>query len=145
MFEHFTQRARRCIFLARQAVSEYGGMTIETEHVLIAILREDANIIERFLPSKTNDEIHAEVEKGIVIKPKIPITLDIPVSPESNRILRLALEEVELLRHRLVDIDDLLLGTVREENGKAGQILRSAGLNVVAMRQQLSLGEAETE
>jgi len=57
MFERYTERARRSIYYARELVSEYGSITIETEHLLLGILREDPNIIPRFLPSKTNDEI----------------------------------------------------------------------------------------
>ncbi len=64
MFERYTERARRSIYYARELVSEYGSITIETEHLLLGILREDPNIIRRFLPSKTNDEIRAEVAKG---------------------------------------------------------------------------------
>src|SRR5947209_9894672 len=117
MFERYTERARRCIFHARKLVSEYGSMTIETEHLLLGLLREDPNVIPRFLLSKTNEDIRAEVEKGIVGKTKIPTSLDIPLSKESARIVRFALEEAELLRHRLVDIDHLLLGIIREEDG----------------------------
>ena len=147
MFERFTEGARCCIFYAREAVSEYGSATIETEHLLLGILKEAPNIIPRFLPSKTNAEIRAEVEKGIVVKPKIPTTVDIPISKEGARILTLALEEAKMLGHRYVGVEHLLLGVLREEEGVAGQILRLAGLNVeaVRLRQQLSLGEAETE
>ena len=146
MFERFTERARRCIFFARQSVSEYGSMTIETEHFLLGILRADPDIIRRFLPSKTNDEIRAEVAKGIAVTAKIPKHVDIPLSEESERIiLTYAAEEADTLGHRDVDIDHLLLGIVREEDGTAGQILRSAGLSVAAMREQMLLDETATE
>src|SRR5437867_8530337 len=85
--EHYTDRARGCIYFARQSVSDYGSMTIETEHILLGILQEDANVISRFLPSKTSEDIRAEVEKGIVAKPKIPTNIDIPLSKEGARIL----------------------------------------------------------
>jgi len=137
MFERYTERARRSIFYARELVSVYGSMLIDTEHVLLGILREDPNVIARFLPSKTNEDIRAEVEKGIVAKPKIPTSIDIPLSKGSERILAHAMEEAEMLCHPEVEVEHLLLDVVREEDGAAGQILRSAGLNVIAMRQQL--------
>ena len=37
------------------------------------------------------------------------------------------------------------MGVVREEDGTAGQILRSAGLNVINMREQMLLDETATE
>ena len=138
MFERYTERARRSIFYARELVSVYGSMIINTEHVLLGILREDPNVIARFLPpSKTNEDIRAEVEKGIVAKPKIPTSIDIPLSKGSERILAYAMEEAEMLGHPEVEVEQLLLGVVREEDGAAAQILRSAGLNVIALRQQL--------
>src|SRR2546427_3034670 len=98
MFERYTERARRSLYYAGQTVSEYGSMTVGTEHVLLGILREDSNIIGHFLPSKTNDEIRAEVEKGIVVKAKIPTHVDIPLSEESEWIiLTYAVEEADTL------------------------------------------------
>ena len=119
-------------------------MTIETEHLLLGILREDSNIVRRFLPSKTNDDIRVEVERGIVVKAKIPTNVDIPLSEQSERIiLTYAMDEADTSGHRDVDVDHLLLGVVREEDGVAGQILRSAGLNLAAMRQRLDEAAAE--
>jgi ATP-dependent Clp protease ATP-binding subunit ClpC len=145
MFERYTERARRSIFYARKLVSEYGSMTIETEHVLLGLLREDPNVVPRFLPSKTNEAIRAEVERGIVAKPKIPTHLDIPLSKEAERILSYAMEEAELLGHHSVGVEHLLLGVVREEDGTAGHILRLAGLNVEAMRQRMRSNDATTK
>src|SRR5438128_1729463 len=145
MFERYTDRARRSIYYARELVSEYGSMTIETEHLLLGILREDPNIIRRFLPSKTNDEIRAEVEKGSR-QSKNTHTRRYSTVWESERIiLTYAVEETDTSGHHDVDIDHLLLGIVREKDGVAGQILRSEGFNVAAMRQRMPSDEAATE
>jgi len=37
------------------------------------------------------------------------------------------------------------MGVVREEEGVAGQILRSAGLNVINMREQMRLNDTAAE
>ena len=137
MFELFTARARRCIFFARQSATKYGSPTIETEHLLLGIVQEDANVIERFFSSKTAKEIRAEVENCLT-KTNASTSVEIPLSLPCKRILAYAAEEAERLRtHRHIAIDHLLLGMVREEDGMAGQILRSAGLEVAAMRQHL--------
>jgi hypothetical protein len=41
MFERYTEKARRCIFFARYEASMFGSPYIETEHLLLGILRED--------------------------------------------------------------------------------------------------------
>jgi ATP-dependent Clp protease ATP-binding subunit ClpA len=41
MFDRFTEKARRSIFFARYEASTYGSGYIETEHLLLGLLRED--------------------------------------------------------------------------------------------------------
>jgi ATP-dependent Clp protease ATP-binding subunit ClpA len=45
-------RARRVIFYARYEASQYGSPYIETEHLLLGLLREDAALTRRVLPSE---------------------------------------------------------------------------------------------
>jgi ATP-dependent Clp protease ATP-binding subunit ClpC len=47
MFERYTEKARRVIFFARYEASNYGGPYIESEHVLLALLREDDALANR--------------------------------------------------------------------------------------------------
>ncbi len=42
MFERYTEMARRVIFFARYEASQYGSPYIETEHLLLGLLREIA-------------------------------------------------------------------------------------------------------
>jgi len=51
MFERYTEKARRIVFFARYEASEFGSPTIETEHLLLGILREDKALANHFLPS----------------------------------------------------------------------------------------------
>lgn len=48
LFERYTERARRVIFFARYEASQFGSVTIESEHMLLGILREDPNAMKRF-------------------------------------------------------------------------------------------------
>jgi len=137
MFERYTERARRCIYFARQSAVKHGSMTIETEHLLLGILLEDPDVISRFLPSKTANEIRAEV---VVSAP-----VEIGLSLYCKRILAYAAEEAERLHHRHIDLGHLLIVVVREEDGIAGEILRSAGLNIINMREQMLSDETAPE
>jgi ATP-dependent Clp protease ATP-binding subunit ClpC len=145
MFDRYTLRALQSVAAARVLVSEYGSAMIDTEHLLLGILRVDADAIGRFLPSKTTDEIRAEVEQGMAVKPEIPKNIDIPPSTEAAQILTFASEEAHAPRHHRVDMAHLVAGMLREDKGVAGQILRSAGMSLEAVREHLSLGEADTE
>src|SRR6266513_2107943 len=41
VFERYTEKARRVIFFARYEASQYGSPYIETEHLLLGLMRED--------------------------------------------------------------------------------------------------------
>ena len=47
MFERYTEVARRTIFFARYEASVFGSPYIETEHLLLALLREDHSFRNR--------------------------------------------------------------------------------------------------
>src|SRR2546422_2750968 len=40
MFERYTEKARRVIFFARYEASQYGAAFIESEHLLLGLLRD---------------------------------------------------------------------------------------------------------
>ncbi|MFZ0862910.1 MAG: Clp protease N-terminal domain-containing protein [Candidatus Sulfotelmatobacter sp.] len=44
MFERYTEIARRVIFFARYEASQFGSPYIETEHLLLGLLREDSRV-----------------------------------------------------------------------------------------------------
>ena len=46
MFERYTEKARRVIFFARYEASQFGSPYIETEHLLLGLLREDKALTE---------------------------------------------------------------------------------------------------
>jgi len=58
MFERYTEKARRVIFFARYEASQFGSPYIETEHLLLGLLREDKALTNRFLRS------HASVDRS---------------------------------------------------------------------------------
>jgi len=63
MFERYTEKARRAIFFARYEASKFGSECIETEHLLLGLMREDRALVNRFMHSLGSIEgIRARVE-----------------------------------------------------------------------------------
>src|SRR5216117_335758 len=138
MFERYTERARRVIFFARYEASQFGSTTIETEHLLLGLIREDKNLTNRFLRNHSSIEsIRKEIEGRTTIREKVSTSIDLPLSNECKRILAYAAEEAERLFHSHIDTEHLLLGMLREENSVAGQILHGCGLRLATIRQDL--------
>jgi ATP-dependent Clp protease ATP-binding subunit ClpC len=44
MFERYTEQARRVLFFARYEASQLGSISIETEHLLLGLLREESSL-----------------------------------------------------------------------------------------------------
>jgi ATP-dependent Clp protease ATP-binding subunit ClpA len=66
MFERYTEKARRVIFFARYEASQFGSETIETEHLLLGLFREDRDLALRFLgpPVSASEVVPPEVREA---------------------------------------------------------------------------------
>ena len=47
MFERYTERARRVLFFARYEATQLGSTQIETEHLLLGLIREGKGLTSR--------------------------------------------------------------------------------------------------
>lgn len=139
MFERYTERARRVIFFARYEASQFGSTTIETEHFLLGLIREDKNLTNRFLRSSSSIEsIRSEIAGRTTIREKVSTSIDLPLSNECKQILAYANEEAERLNHRYIGTEHLLLGILRVEPCVAREILFERGLRLEAIREELA-------
>jgi hypothetical protein len=146
MFERYTERARRVIFFARYEASVYGSTSIETEHLLMGLFRENKNIANKFLHDPGAHElIRKEIEARITVREKVSTSIDLPLTDEGKRILAFAAEEAESLNHRYIGTEHLLLGILREDKCMAAQILRGHGLEISALRDGLAGGTVDRD
>ena len=136
MFERYTEPARRVIFFARYEASQFGSVSIESEHFLLGLLREDEKRLQIFLPNDTSIEaIRKQIEDQVPIHESTSTSIDLPLSDECKRILSHAAEESEGLGVRFVDTSHLLLGILREENCLAAKLLTELGLELTTVRE----------
>src|SRR6202521_5139550 len=139
MFERYTEKARRVIFFARYEASQFGSPYIETEHLLLGLLREDKALTNRFLRSHASVEsIRKQIEGHTTIREKVSTSVDLPLSNECKRVLAYAAEEAERLSHRHIGTEHLLLGLLREEKCFAAEILHERGLRLSTIREELA-------
>lgn len=145
MFERYTEKARRIVFFARYEASEFGSPTIETEHLLLGILREDKALANRFLPSNDSvASIRQRIRALTPLREKISTSADLPLSHESKRVLAYSAEEAEKLKQRHIGPEHMLLGLLREEKSLAANLLQERGLSIERVREELKAGGAES-
>jgi ATP-dependent Clp protease ATP-binding subunit ClpC len=139
MFERYTEKARRVIFFARYEASQFGQPYIETEHLLLGILREDKALTNRFLRTHSSVQaIRNQIQAHTAIVEKTSTSVDLPLSNECKRILAYAAEEAERLNNKHIGVEHLLLGLLREERGFAAQLLTERGVKLAAVRDELA-------
>ncbi len=138
MFERYTEKARRTIFFGRYEASQFGSPYIETEHLLLGLLREDKALANRFLPSPSAfDSIRKQIESRAAPREKVHTSVDLPLSHDCQRALTSGAEEAERLNHQHIGTEHLLLGLLREEKCFAAQLLGEQGVTLDSVRKQL--------
>jgi ATP-dependent Clp protease ATP-binding subunit ClpC len=137
MFEKFTEKGRKIIIYAKEEAEKRSNDYLGTEHLLLAILREDEGIATTILKKMglSAEEVRFEVEKSLPVGSSLMTFGDIPFTPRAKKVLELSIEEARLLGHAYIGSEHLLLGLIREEEGIAGRILRALGANLLGARQ----------
>jgi ClpA/ClpB-like protein len=133
MFERYTEKARRVIFFARYEASQYGAPAIDTEHLLLGLLREDKSL-HRWLPKTDLQTIRRRVDERSPKHPPTSTAIDLLLTTAGKRALKFAADEAERLAHRHIGTEHLLLGLLGEENCLAAELLREAGADAAEMR-----------
>jgi ketosteroid isomerase-like protein len=139
MFERFTEKARRAVFFARHEASLYGSPVIDSEHMLIGVMREDKTLLHRLIgPLDFEKRFRQEVEKLTPRRERIPTSVEIPLTQGAREILLLAAKEADKLGHAYIGTEHLLLGVLRQNNSLGATLLASLGANLEAVRKKVA-------
>src|SRR6202171_5771207 len=139
MFERYTERARRVLFFARYEASQLGSVSIETEHLLLGLIREGKGLTSRIVARShlSLENIRKEIEGRTVFREKVSTSVEIPFSTETKRVLQFAAEEADRLLHNYIGTEHLLLGILREERSVAASILMEKGMRLDTTREDI--------
>ncbi|HZE89225.1 MAG TPA: ATP-dependent Clp protease ATP-binding subunit [Verrucomicrobiae bacterium] len=137
MFEKFTEKAKRVLFLARYEASQMGSRVIGTEHLLLGLLKEGEEVTrELFSRSNINlDMLRSELEEMGPSREKISTSVEIPFSEETKKALAYAEEEANRMLHTYIGTEHLVLGLLRVEHSAAARMLMEKGMVLYAARE----------
>lgn len=131
MFERYNEKARRVVFYARHFASELGGSLIEPEHILLAILQEEADLFLPWLRSQEQiDRLRDEVREQARGCGDKPTSADMYLSDSGKRVLAYACEEAERLHQGDIRPSHLLAGLLRERDSPVAGTLRKYGVDI---------------
>ena len=134
--ERFTQRARHVLSLAHQAAESFRQPFIGTEHVLMGLIEEEEGIASRVLRDLglETDRVREMVERiggyGEQREGKIDL------SPGTQELLELAIEEARRMGNQYISTEHLLLALTHSTKDAGQEVLRKLGVTQEQIRRQ---------
>ena len=141
MFELFTDKARRVILYSREEAEKLLQPYIDTEHLLIGILKESNGVSAEIFNRRginvmlliSDIKNMTEEGKNLMIKGSLPF------SPNAKKVLEYSIEEARILKHTNINPEHILLGILKLKKGKASVVLKKLGFDLISMRDEVRL------
>jgi ATP-dependent Clp protease ATP-binding subunit ClpC len=150
MFDRFTERAKKVIQLGKEEAERLHQPALDTEHLLMGLIREGTGMGVRILLKMNVDPDHLmqQLERRIYA-PTRPSFMrrEIPFSDLAKRVLGTAILEAKHMGHNYVGTEHLLLALILEQKGRAGQVLKEMQVEYSRAKQIIMdlLGSPQTE
>ena len=97
MFERFTESARRTLFFARYEASRLGSTSIETEHLLLGVIRQPDTLIATLFARADVpiESIRRDLERVAATNERVSTSVEIPFSEDVKHALHQAAVEAD--------------------------------------------------
>jgi ATP-dependent Clp protease ATP-binding subunit ClpC len=139
LFERYTEMARQVIFYSKYTSQQVGSPEIDTEHLLLGLLRADKRLARRFLGSPwAAQAVWTAIAQRKPAREKLPGPVDLPLSNASKRVLSLAADQADQLSSKHIGSEHLLLGLLREKKCFAAEVLHAHGVNLASTLEELT-------
>jgi ATP-dependent Clp protease ATP-binding subunit ClpC len=127
----FSQPARIVLFHARREVSVSRGAAIESEHVVLGVLRADKSLIAAQLKADwTVERVRSELKGQLTsLERALPMDVEVPIAPVVRALILRAAEIADRLGHRDIEPAHLLAALLQDETSSGGRVLREAGIS----------------
>ena len=139
MFENLSNRARQVLAHARQEADKLAQPVIDTEHLLLGLLMEKTGIAATIF-TKRNISISSivmKIRRSSDMSEIFVVKGNLNYSHLVTKVLEYAAEEAKGMDREIIDTEHILIGLVRETEGKASVILSRMGFDVESLRRDI--------
>ena len=139
-FDKFTDKARKVLVLAQEEARALHQPYVGTEHVLLALMKEQDGLAAQAL-DKLGVKYDAAVQcvrQIITIDESTDVSGHLSFTPRVKRVLENSLREAMQMGKSYISTEHLLLGIVRENEGTAIDVLARLGVTGDAIRSALN-------
>ncbi|GAA0127246.1 ATP-dependent Clp protease ATP-binding subunit [Clostridium senegalense] len=129
MFNRFTERARNVLMYANDESREFKHGYVGTEHILLAILKEDDGISKNILNdfNVNYDNVKSLIETYVGYGNIEMSENEIALTPRTKRLFEISLVEARSLNQNYISPEHMTLALIREGEGVAYTILLNLG------------------
>ena len=129
-FSYFTQKANEALNLAIKAAENFGHNYVGSEHILLALVKEEAGTAYTILNEKgiTVEDIENFIKENIGIGSPTRLTPD-DFTPRSKRVLDVSFKIARGMLRSFVDTEHILLALLQEGDSYAVKYINSCGID----------------
>ena len=136
-FERFSEGARKVLTKAQEEAKRLGHSYIDTEHILLGIVDEEAGVAAKVLTNLGVPlaKVRAAVE-FVVGKGERRTAGEISLAPRAKRAIEIAVDEARRLNSNYIGSEHLLLGLLGGKEGVACNVLENFGITLERAREE---------
>lgn len=136
--DQYPERIRRAVFFARYEAANVGAPAVDTEHLLLGVLREDATLLPALLGSPgAIESVRAAISERAPASKSTALALDLPLTQQARRALAFAKAEAEALGHSQLVPGHVVLGLLHEGGCFAAELLARHGVTLDSARTKI--------
>ena len=141
MFDNLSNRAMQVLAHAKEEADKLAQPVIDTEHILLGLFIEKTGIAATiFMKRNINiSSIVMKIRRSSDMSDIFALKGNLNYSPLVTKVLEYAAEEANTFGKEIVDTEHLLLGLVRETEGKSSAILIRIGFDVESLRNDIKI------
>ena len=137
IFGRFTQRAQQTLQLAQRIASDLQMSYVGTEHILLALLKTGAAVPEAVSSRMSYEKAVEEIRERLAAEDLHTEGGRIELSPRAKKLLETSVLESRKLGQSYVSVEHLWLALLGSDDGVAGALLRKAGTDLSAAREEI--------
>ncbi len=141
IFGRFTQKAQQTLALAQKIAADLQQPYVGTEHMLLSLLKVNASVPAAVSSRMSFESVMEELKREIAAlgesDPAKPAGGRIELSPRAKKTLENSMLESRKLGQNYVTVEHLWLALLGNDDGVAGALLRRAGVDLSAAREEL--------
>ena len=135
----FDGDSQKVMKLAELEARRFNHEYIGTEHVLLALVKDDSGFTAGVLKNLGLDphEVVAKIDATIKPGPCPVVAGRLPVTPPFKRVVEHAIENARNLKHPRVEVPHLLLGLIHDDQTVAAIVLKNSGVTLEVFRSEV--------